>query len=147
MASILPLPHLFLIFLVLMLISRFLCAVICSVLKRRKSILIIFLVVFYLDKNKKSDRQDKFPVIVFCSSVVSYGNTVQRSTSEYFPIKGCSLRLYDSVIKFHNTWGDMSAMPSMSQHSNNNIHGTPSTFIHMCQLTPNCLRVKYAHTI
>ena len=116
-------------------------------LQRRKSVLTLFLVVFYIDKNKKSDGQDKSPVTTFPPSIVSYGNTIQLSMSEHFPIKGCFLRLYDHVIKCHDTRGDMSAMPSMSQHSKNNIHRTSSRFIHMCQLTPNCLRVKYASTI
>ena len=72
---------------------------------------------------------------------------VRRSTSEYFSIKGRSLRLYDCVIECHDTRGDMSAMPSMYRHSNDNIQGTSSTFIHMCQLKPNCLRAKDARTI
>ena len=95
----------------------------------------------------KSDRQDKFPVTTFFTSIASYGNTIHRSTSEYFSINGCYLRLYNRVIKCHNTRGDMSAMTSMSRHSNDNTQGTSSTFIHMCQLIPNCLRTKYAHTI
>ena len=130
-----------------MLNSRFVCSLIRTGLQRRKYVLTLLLVVYYIDKNNKSDRQDKFPVTTFFPSIVSHGNTIQGSTSGYFPIKGCSLRLYDCVIKCHDKWDDMSAMPSMSQHSNNNIHGTSSTFIHMCQLTPNCLRAKYARTI
>ena len=130
-----------------MLNSRFVCAVIRTGLQRRKSILILFLVVFYIDKNKKSDIQDKFPVTTFFPSIVLYGNTIRRSTSEYFPIKGCSLRLYDRVIKCHDTRDDITATPSMYQNSNNNIHRTSSTFKHMCQLTQNCLRAKYARTI
>ena len=147
MSLIWPSPHLFSIFLVLVLNSQFVCAVICTGLQRRKSILILLLVVLWIDKNKKSDRQDKFPVTTFFPSIVSHGNAIRFSTSEYFPIKGCSLRLYNRVMKCHNTRGDMSAMTSMSQHSNYNIHGTSSTFIHMCQLTPNCLRAKYARRI
>ena len=124
-----------------------LCAVIHAGLQRWESVLILFLVFFYIDKNKKSDRQDKLPVTTFFPSIVLYGNTIRRSTSEHFPIKGCSLHFSDRVIKCHNTRGDMSAMPLISQHSNNNIHGMASTLIHMCQLTPNCLRAKYARTI
>ena len=127
--------------------SQFVCAVIHMGLQRRKSVLILFLVVFQIDKNKKSDRQDKFPVTTFCSLILSCGNTIRRSTSEYFPIKGCSLRLYDCVIKCHDTRCEMSEMPSISQHQNNNIQGKSSTFIHMCQLTPNCLHAKYARTL
>ena len=118
--------------------SRFVCAVIRTGLQRRKSVLILFL---------ESERQDKFPVTTFCPSIVLYGKHIRCSTSEYFPIKVCSLHLYDRVIMCHNTWGDMSAMPSMSQHLNDNMHGTSSTFIHMCQLTLNCLRAKYERTI
>ena len=43
--------------------------------------------------------------------------------SEYFPIKVCSLNLYDRVIKCHDTQDDMSVIPSMSWHSNNNMPG------------------------
>ena len=127
--------------------SQFVCAVIRTGLQRRKYVLTLLLVVFQINKNKRSDRQDKFLVATFCPSIVSYGNTIRISTDEYFPIEGCSLRLYDRAIKFHDTWGDMSAMPSMSQNPNDNIHGTSSTFIHMYQLTPNCLRAKYSRTI
>ena len=127
--------------------SRFVCAVIRLGLQRRKSVLILFLVVFQIYKNKKSDRQDKSPFTTFCPSIVSYSKTIWCSTSEYFPIKGCSLRLYYRVIKCHDTRGDMSEMPSMSRHSNENMHGTSSSFIHICQLTPKCLRAKYARTI
>ena len=135
------------IFLVLMLNSRFVCAVIHTGLKRLKYVLILLLVVFWIYKNKKSDIQDKSPVTTFCPSIVLYGITIRHSTSEYFPIKGCSLLLYDHFIKCHNTWGDMSEMPSMYGHSNDNIQGTSSTLIHMCKLTLNCLRAKYVHTI
>ena len=48
--------------------------------------------------------------------------------SEYFPIKGCSLRLYDSVIKCHDTRDDMSAVTSMSRHSNYNMPGNVFKF-------------------
>ena len=123
------------------------CAVIYTGLKRRKYVLILLLVVFWIDKNKKSDRQDKLSFTTFFPSIVLYGITIRHYTSEYFPIKGCSLLLYDPVIKCHNTRGDMSAMPSMYGHSNDNIQGTSSTLIHMCQLTLNCLRAKYVRTI
>ena len=118
-------------FLTFVLKSRFGCPVIRTGLQRRKSILIILLVVFYIDKNKKKDRQDKSPVNTFPPSILSYGNAIWFSMSEYFPIKGCSLHLYDCVIKCHNTRGDMSAMSSMSRHSKDNMHGTSSTFKHI----------------
>ena len=35
---------------------------------------------------------------------------MRRSTSEYLPIKGRSLHLYDRFIKCHNTWADMSSV-------------------------------------
>ena len=72
-------------------------------------------------KNKKSDRQDKFPVTTFFPSIVSYGITIRNSTSEYFTIKVCSLHLYDRVIKCHDTPDNMSAIPSMYRNLNNNI--------------------------
>ena len=106
-----------------MLNSRFVCAVIGKVLKRRKSVLTLFLVVFQIDKIKKSDRQDKSPITTFCCSIVLYDITIRRSTSEYFTIKGCSLNLYDRVIKCHDSHDGMSANPSMSQHLNNNMPG------------------------
>ena len=80
-----------------------------------------FLVFFYIDKNKKSDRQDKLPVTTYCSSIVSYGISIRSSTSEYFPIKGCSLHLYDRVIQYNDTRADMSEIPSMYCHLEYNI--------------------------
>ena len=130
-----------------MLNSRFVCAVIHTGLQRRKFVLILFRIVFWIDKNRKSDIQDKFLITIFCPSIVSYGNNRRSSTSEYFPIKICSLRLYDRVIKCHDTRADMSAMPSMSGPLNDIIQGTYSKFIHMCQLTSKCLRVKYVRTV
>ena len=103
--------------------SLFVCAVIRTALQRQISVLILFLVVIQIDKNKKSDRQDKSPVTTCCPSIVSYGITIRRSMSEYFPIKGCSFHLYDCVIKCHNTRDDMSAIPSMSRHLNYNMPG------------------------
>ena len=47
--------------------------------------------------------------------------------SEYFSIKGCSLHSYDPVIKCHDTQDEMSAMPSISRNSNNNIPGNVLT--------------------
>ena len=76
-----------------------------------------------MDKNKKSDRQDKFPITTLYPSILLYVITIRRSTSEYFSIKGCSLHLYNHVIKCHDTRDDMSAIPSMSRHSNNNMPG------------------------
>ena len=81
------------------------------------------LVVFQIVKNKKSDRKYKSPVTTYCSSIVSHGTTIRRSTSEYFPIKGCSLHLYNHDIQCHNTRDDISDIPSMSWHSNNNMPG------------------------
>ena len=49
--------------------------------------------------------------------------TIQSSTSEYFPIKGCSLYLQDRVIKRRDTRTDMSSIASMSWHSDGNIPG------------------------
>ena len=73
--------------------------------------------------NKKMYRQDKSPLTTFCCSIVLYGITIRRYTSEYFPIKGCSLHLYDRVIKCHDTHDGMSANTLMSQHLNNNMPG------------------------
>ena len=123
MVSIRPLPHLFSIFLVLMLNSRFVRAVIRTGLQRRKSVSTLFLVVFQIDKNNKSDRQDKLPVTKFFPSIVSYGIFIRRSTSEYLPIKEFYLHLYDRVIKCHDTQDEMSVIPSMSWHSNDNMQG------------------------
>ena len=57
-----------------------------------------------------------------------YGITIRSSTSEHFPIKGCSLHFYDRVIKCHDIRDEMSAIPSMSWHSNNNMPGSVFKF-------------------
>ena len=43
--------------------------------------------------------------------------------SEYFPIKGCFLHLYDRVIKCHDTRDAMSEITSMFWNSDNNMPG------------------------
>ena len=55
--------------------------------------------------------------------MVSYGITIRRSTSEYFLIKGRSLHLYDRVIKCPDTQDDMSEIPSMFWHLDDDIPG------------------------
>ena len=65
--------------------------------------------------------QDKFPVATYFSSIVLYGITIWCYTSEYFPVRGFSIHLYDCVIKCHNTRADMSEIPSMSWHLDDNM--------------------------
>ena len=106
-----------------MLNTPFVFAIICTGIQRRKYVLTLFLVVFQIDKNKKIDRPDKLPVTTYCYLIVSYGITIRRSKSEYFTIKGCSLHLYNCVIKCHNTRAYMSAIPSMSQNLDDDMPG------------------------
>ena len=57
MVSIQPLPHIFSIFLVLMLNSQFVCAVICMGLQRRESVLTLFLEVNNEQTSTNNNKQ------------------------------------------------------------------------------------------
>ena len=69
------------------------------------------------------DRKDKLPVTTYFPSIVSYGINIRCSKSEYFPIKGYSLYLYDIAIKCNDTRADMSEIPSMYWYLEENIPG------------------------
>ena len=107
-----------------------------------------------MDYNNKSDRQDKFPVTTYCPSLLLYGITIQSYMSEYFPIKKFSLYLYDCVIKYHNTRADMSAIPSLSWHSENNMQGNVfnvhvnvsiDTKMSMCKISTYNIKHLFQH--
>ena len=91
-----------------------------------------FSLVCYIDKSKKSDIKNKVAVWAYLTSIILYIINVWNPLSEYFLI---SEYYYIRTIMSWISWNLYKNLQMFS------------TFLQVCQFTPNYIRVKFARRI